>query len=192
MGLIVPTPVIGFCFFETPGIRINEKAASQGEAGTSGEVRAVNKLIQVNKKKKTSLYLLAMMIYCVLLLLQNRSCSGFYPLSARLEAIRAFFTPVYKYSIPGKTSVCRPISLSCSPNAFPRTTIVEQRGIRFFSHFIALYHGTDANDGGAPGSFSSSPVEGMDAADVRGYLHARFARARLYGKLQFPNRQAFT
>lgn len=70
--------------------------------------------------------------------------------------------------------------------------IIEQRAIGFFSYFITLYHGTDPKGQGAPDSSSSSPVVGMDAADARGYLHARFARARLYGKLKLLNRQALT
>lgn len=78
-GLHRPDACDGFCF-KTTGIRINEKAASQGKAETSAEIRAMNKLIQVNKKASlpSSVRLLAMVLYCVLLL-RNRSCSGFPP-----------------------------------------------------------------------------------------------------------------
>ena len=66
---------------------------------------------------------------------------------------------------------------------------MEQSAIGFYSHFISLYHGTDHGGGGAPGS-PLPPEKGMDDEEVPGYLHARFARARLHGKLQFSTRQA--
>lgn len=61
-----------------------------------------------------------------------------------------------------------------------------QSAIKFFSHFIGMYHDQDSGRGTA--APTSEPRSDMDPAEAPGYLQARFMRARLNGKLQFADR----
>ncbi|CAM9635828.1 unnamed protein product [Ectocarpus fasciculatus] len=54
--------------------------------------------------------------------------------------------------------------------------------IRFFSHFVAMYHEGDPSGGSAESP--TQPAKGMEPDEAVGYLQARFMRARLNGKLK--------